>query len=201
LFSRPIPPSSPHTQSVAARDVADGHAGGLQTEVARAGGQASEKRNIEVVRDLAEAFPLEVFPDAVGLTPSGRENLLPYSSMVFNSFGPRNQIFQSSTQAAEPVLAWIHAQCARGACADVGFAADIWAAHDAGEITAEEAPILVRSLLTAGLDTTVNGFANAILAFATHPEQWQRVRADHPHSADQNVNGSPRYGFCSRQNA
>ena len=137
-----------------------------------------EKGDIDAVHDLAEAFPLEVFPDAVGLTPVGRENLLPYSTMVFNSFGPRNDIFQSSTQAAEPVLAWIHAQCARGACADVGFAADIWAAHDAGEITAEEAPILVRSLLTAGLDTTVNGFANAILAFATHPEQWRRVRAD-----------------------
>jgi cytochrome P450 len=101
-----------------------------------------KKGDIEVVRDLAEAFPLEVFPDAVGLTPAGRENLLPYSTMVFNSFGPRNQIFQSSTQTAEPVLAWIHAQCARGACAEVGFAADIWAAHDAGEITAEEAPTL-----------------------------------------------------------
>ena len=136
------------------------------------------KRDIEAVRDLAEAFPLEVFPDAVGLTRAGRENLLPYSTMVFNSFGPRNAIFQASTTAAEPVLAWILAQCERGACAEVGFAADIWAAHDAGEITAEEAPILVRSLLTAGLDTTVNGFANAILAFATHPGEWDRVRAD-----------------------
>jgi cytochrome P450 len=137
-----------------------------------------DKRDIEVVRELAEAFPLEVFPDAVGLVRQGRENLLPYSNMVFNSFGPRNAIFAASTEAAEPVLAWIHAQCARGACADVGFAADIWAAHDAGEISAEEAPILVRSLLTAGLDTTVNGFANSILAFAMHPEQWDRVRAD-----------------------
>jgi cytochrome P450 len=98
--------------------------------------------------------------------------------MVFNSFGPSNEIFRASTEAAEPVLAWIHAQCARGACADEGFAADIWAAHDAGEIGEDEAPILVRSLLTAGLDTTVNGFANAILAFAMNPEQWQRVRAD-----------------------
>jgi cytochrome P450 len=137
-----------------------------------------EKAEIEAVKDLAEAFPLAVFPDAVGLEPEGRENLLPYSTMVFNSFGPRNEIFQSSTRAAEPVVAWILVQCARGACRDVGFAADIWAAHDAGELTAEEAPILVRSLLTAGLDTTVNGLANAILAFATHPEQWQRVRAD-----------------------
>jgi cytochrome P450 len=136
------------------------------------------KRDIEAVGELAEAYPLEVFPDAVGLVRQGRENLLPYSSMVFNSFGPRNAIFEASTGAAEPVLAWIHAQCARGACAERGFAADIWAAHDVGEITAEEAAILVRSLLTAGLDTTVNGFANAVLAFAMHPEQWRRVRAD-----------------------
>src|SRR5262245_40367026 len=137
-----------------------------------------EKGDVEAVHDLAEAFPLEVFPDAVGLRSEGRDNLLPYSTMVFNSFGPRNAIFQASTQAAEPVLTWIHAQCARGACAEQGFAAGIWAAHDAGEISAEEAPILVRSLLTAGLDTTVNGFANAILAFATFPQEWQRVRAD-----------------------
>jgi cytochrome P450 len=136
------------------------------------------KRDIEAVCELAEAYPLDVFPDAVGLVRQGRENLLPYSSMVFNSFGPRNAIFEASTEAAERVLGWIHAQCARGACADAGFAADIWAAHDAGEISAEEAPILVRSLLTAGLDTTVNGFANAILAFATYPEEWHRVRAD-----------------------
>ena len=136
------------------------------------------KRDIEAVGELGEAYPLEVFPDAVGLVRQGRENLLPYSSMVFNSFGPRKAIFHASTEAAEPVQAWIHAQCARGACAGTGFAADIWAAHDAGEITAEEAPILVRSLLTAGLDTTVNGFANAVLAFAMHPEQWRRLRAD-----------------------
>jgi cytochrome P450 len=136
------------------------------------------KRDVEAVHDLAEAFPLQVFPDAVGLRADGRDNLLPYSTMVFNSFGPRNAIFQASTQAAEPVLTWIHAQCARGACAEQGFAADIWAAHDAGEISAEEAPILVRSLLTAGLDTTVNGFANAVWAFARHPAEWQRLRID-----------------------
>jgi hypothetical protein len=62
------------------------------------------------------------------------------------------------------VVARINAQCERGARADAGFAADIWAAQDAGEVTSEEARLLVRSLLTAGLDTTVNGFANAVLA-------------------------------------
>jgi 4-methoxybenzoate monooxygenase (O-demethylating) len=136
------------------------------------------KRTFDAVPDLAEAYPLEVFPDAVGLRPDGRENLLPFSTMVFNSFGPRNALFDEATAAAQPVLAWIFAQCERKALSPDGFGAAIWAAHDAGEITAEEAPILVRALLTAGLDTTVNGLANAIYAFTRHPDQWATLRAD-----------------------
>jgi 4-methoxybenzoate monooxygenase (O-demethylating) len=136
------------------------------------------RRDIDAVTDLAEAFPLSVMPDAVGLRPDGRENLLPYSTMVFNSFGPKNELFRQSTAAAEPVLAWIHAQCAREALAPGGFGAEIWAAHDAGEISSDEAQILVRSILTAGLDTTVNGFSNAIYAFATNAGEWQKLRAD-----------------------
>src|SRR5262249_56380696 len=52
----------------------------------------------------------------------------------------------------------------------------IWAAVDTGEITAEEAPLLVRSLLSAGLDTTIVGIGNALYAFATSPAQWQALR-------------------------
>jgi cytochrome P450 len=133
---------------------------------------------IEAVSELAEAFPLAVFPDAVGVVEHGRENLLPYSTMVFNSFGPRNALFEHSIKEAGKVVAWILTQCEREALAPDGFGAAIWAAHDAGEIAADEARILVRSLLTAGIDTTVNGFGSALLAFATHPGEWDRARAD-----------------------
>jgi cytochrome P450 len=43
-------------------------------------------------------------------------------------------------------------------------------------ITAEEAPLLVRSLLSAGLDTTIVGIGNGLYAFATNPAQWQALR-------------------------
>jgi len=36
-----------------------------------------ERGEIDAVRDLAEAYPLSVFPDAIGLRKDGRENLLP----------------------------------------------------------------------------------------------------------------------------
>jgi hypothetical protein len=65
---------------------------------------------------------------------------------------------------------------AREALSRAGLGAIIWAAVDTGEITAEEAPLLVRSLLSAGLDTTIVSIGNALYAFATNPGQWQALR-------------------------
>jgi hypothetical protein len=45
---------------------------------------------------LAEVYPLKVFPDAVGLAEKGRENLLPYGNIVFNAFGPGNDLFHQA---------------------------------------------------------------------------------------------------------
>ena len=132
----------------------------------------------DAVRDLGEVYPPQVFGDAVGLAQDGRENLIAYGNMAFNAFGPRNWLVEKSIAGAEPVIAWIMAQCRREALSADGFGAQIYAAADAGELTQEEAPLLVRSFLTAGVDTTVNGIGNALFCLATHPGEWQRLRAD-----------------------
>jgi len=41
----------------------------------------------DMVPALAAAFPLRVFPDAVGIPEVGRENLLSYGDHLFNAFG------------------------------------------------------------------------------------------------------------------
>ncbi|MFF4117670.1 cytochrome P450 [Streptomyces sp. NPDC001714] len=125
---------------------------------------------------LAKAFPLQAFPDAVGLGPKGRENLLPYGNMAFNAFGPRNDLVAADAHRVGELSAWVNAQCAREALREDGFGARIWAAADRGELTHEQAPLVVRSLLTAGVDTTVHGLAACLYAFATHPAEWQRLR-------------------------
>ncbi len=134
------------------------------------------RRRVDAIKDIAEAYPLSVFPNAIGLGPNGLENLLPYGSMVFNAFGPRNKHFEAAMAEASKVVAWINAQCAREALSQDGIGATIWGAVDTGEITAEEAPLLVRSLLSAGLDTTIIGIGNALYAFAANPAQWQALR-------------------------
>ncbi len=133
---------------------------------------------IDAVPALAQAFPLRVFPDAVGLREAGRENLLPYGNLTFNAFGPHNSLVQAGEPLVAGLSAWVNEQCRRENLSDNGFGAQIWAASDRGDITPTQAPLIVRSLLTAGVDTTVNGLAAVLYAFATHPEQWQRVRED-----------------------
>jgi cytochrome P450 len=138
--------------------------------------QLVEQREFDGVADLAEAYPLKVFPDAVGISEEGRENLLPYGTMVFNSFGPRNDLFNKAMANAGPVRDWIMSRCSRAALAQGGLGQQIFAAVDAGELTEDEAGMLVRSFLSAGIDTTVYGLGNALYCMARYPEQWRTLR-------------------------
>ncbi|KQO95706.1 cytochrome P450 [Leifsonia sp. Leaf264] len=132
----------------------------------------------DAVPELAEAFPLRVFPDAVGLPGSDRDHLLPYGDHLFNTFGPENSLVQRGAQRAPELSAWVNAQCSRESLAATGFGADIWAATDRGDITTAQAPLIVRSLLSAGVDTTVHAIGAVLHAFATHPAQWEALRSD-----------------------
>ena len=135
-----------------------------------------EQDEIDAVRDLAEAFPLSVFPDAMGLTKESRENLLPYGNMAFNAFGPRNDLFEEAFANAQPVVQWIAAQCQRDALEPGGLGEQVYRSVDEGTVTEEEAGLLVRSLLTAGLDTTIFGISAALYCLASFPDQWQMLR-------------------------
>jgi 4-methoxybenzoate monooxygenase (O-demethylating) len=137
-----------------------------------------ERGSFDAITDLAEAYPLTVFPDAMGMARENRRFLLPYGDMVFNSFGPRNEFFDKAVADAEPVLAWLQRQMQRNAFAPGGFGAAIHAAADAKELTPEQAPVVARSLLSAGVDTTVSGIGAAVYCLARFPEQFVRLRAD-----------------------
>ncbi len=134
--------------------------------------------SFDAVKQLAEAYPLKVFPDAVGLGPDGRENLLPYGSMVFNAFGPRNKLFEDAMANADAVRGWVMSKCRRDALAPGGLGAQIYAAADAGKVSEDEAALMVRSFLSAGLDTTVHALGNAIHCCACNPDQWRLLRED-----------------------
>lgn len=145
-----------------------------ETLVARLVGAGS----FDAMEELARVFPVEAFADEVGVPEEGRANLLPYGDMVFNGQGPRNEYFHAAMENAAEVQEWIMASCRRDNLAPGGFGAQIYEAADAGEITEEQALMLVRSFLSAGLDTTMSALGNAVYLLATNPGQLDVLRAD-----------------------
>ena len=176
------PPAHTRTRAVLSRvlspavmkQIRDGFAAAAEAKV----DELLAKGSFDAVADLAEAYPLSVFPDAVGLKQEGREHLLPYAGVVFNAFGPPNELRQTAIERSQPHQAYVQEQCQRDNLAPGGFGACIHARVDAGDITAAEAPMLVRSLLSAGIDTTVNGIGAAIYCLARFPEEFARLRSD-----------------------
>lgn len=140
--------------------------------------RALQKSRIDAVVDLAELFPTSVFPRALGMTEVNVRHLVDYGAITFNAVGPDNELRRNSLARAPEVAAWINAACARDRLTPDGLGALLYAAADEGQITEAEAGMLVRSFLSAGVDTTVTGIGNALWAFSINPAQWDLLRAD-----------------------
>ena len=128
--------------------------------------------------DLAKAYVLKVFPDAIGLGDQNREMLIRFGHAQFNMFGPKNEIYRQSMDEAFEVFEWVAVNCKRDAVQPGGICMSMYEAADAGDVTQEEAEVLVRTLYSAGSDTTIYSLGNTLRALAEFPEQYQLLRSD-----------------------
>jgi 4-methoxybenzoate monooxygenase (O-demethylating) len=128
--------------------------------------------------DLVKNYILTVFPDAIGLGDSNREMLIRFGHAQFNMFGPKNDIYRASMEAAGEVFEWVATNCKRDAVAPGGICMAMYEAADTGAVTQEEAEILVRTLYSAGSDTTIYSIGNTLRALAENPEQYELLRSD-----------------------
>jgi 4-methoxybenzoate monooxygenase (O-demethylating) len=176
------PPLHSRNRKVVARALAPRSLAYLQETFDRRAAELADelaaRRTFDAVPDLAEVFPTQVFPEAFGIQENGRDQLLAYGAMVFNGHGPRNHLFEASMAGGQRVIGWITEQCLRSSLRADGLAALIYEAADANGVTEDDAALLVRSFLSAGLDTTVSALALGVLDFVRFPGQWQALRED-----------------------
>lgn len=139
-----------------------------------------DKGPIDAVHDLAETFVSEVFPTAIGWadSPERRENLFLLGALNFDGQGPRNARYLATQAAADKIMEWNNRQMTREALLPEGFGVRIYEAADRGDIDPEIAPLLIRSFLRGGLDTTSSTISAAIHYLANSPEEWAVLRAD-----------------------
>lgn len=133
----------------------------------------------DAVAELTQAFVYKVLPDLLGLPEKGREHLSAFGNMVWATMGPMNALFQETMAGTgQPVIDWATNACKRENLLPGSLGMAMYEAADRGEITADEAYLLVGILLSAAADTTVITMANAIRAFSEFPEQYELVRAN-----------------------
>jgi 4-methoxybenzoate monooxygenase (O-demethylating) len=133
---------------------------------------------VDVVDAISRPFVYKVLPDLLGLPDWGREHMAAFGHMVWATMGPMNELFAEALEGSGPVLAWVDECCNRDNLTADGLGMQMFLAADRGEITQDEAKLLVQILLSAAADTTVMTISTAIRAFAEFPDQYAALRAD-----------------------
>jgi cytochrome P450 len=131
----------------------------------------------DAVEDLARAFAVSVVAGLIGVPDGVVDRLLPWADATFTSFGPSNARTAESEPLSGEMFGWLLSLDATDlAPGSMGRA--VFEAAERGEIGRESCAPLLAAYVVAGIDTTINAMSNAVLLLATHPEQWEALRAD-----------------------
>jgi cytochrome P450 len=129
-------------------------------------------------KGVAARYVLTVFPDMIGMPQEDRHFLLEFGDAVFQVFGPHNELWEKGVREGKEAIAYVERSCKRDVLAPDGIGAAIYGSADAGEISELEAELLVKTLYSAGSDTTIFAITSLMKAMAEHPDQWDLLRAD-----------------------
>ena len=153
---------------------------------------------VDAVSEVSQAYVFQVLPDILGLPEEGREHMHGFSEMVWATMGPPGELFDQAMQHDySAVIRWLETQCERSALDPEGIGEQIYAASDTGQVTRDEAKLLLQTVLSAGADTTFVTMANALRAWAIFPGEYARLR-DEPRKVRAAFDESLRWDSPSR---
>ena len=140
--------------------------------------EAVGRNRIDAVADLATALPLAVVPDLVGWPQDERRHLLPWAAATFDMLGPMNRHALRAIPRSLEMLRFTRAVVRNRNVLPGSMADELLTAVDDGDLSLEDVPPLMIDYIAPSLDTTISAISSAVHLFATHPDQWQLLRAD-----------------------
>jgi cytochrome P450 len=136
------------------------------------------KGSFDAVSDLARALPLSVVPDLVGWPLDGRDHLLEWASATFDFLGPMNQRAEDAVPTVREMFRFANDTAATGNLLPGSVGAGVIEAARQGDLEPERVPALIVGYLAPSLDTTISAIGSAAWLLATHPDQWDVLKAD-----------------------
>jgi cytochrome P450 len=136
------------------------------------------RRSFDAVSDLAQALPLAIVPEFVGLPVRGRAKLLDWASANFDSLGPMNERCAAALPGAVEMGEYAAKTVADGDVRAGSLADGVIQAAHRGEISGQQSVRLMLAYVAPSLDTTISAVASAVWLFANNDDQWQKLRQD-----------------------
>lgn len=182
------PPDHSRLQQVVARHLSPRRLSELEQrmdeEADRLVADLCRSGTFDAVTDLAEVLPVGTISAFLGLPPVASAKLLDFADKHFDAFGPlgfhdngrpspRVTAGWAKMYTGEALTRFLYRRLQPGGMGD-----HLMEAVDSGAISEKEAHNLLSTLLVAGLDTTVLSISAIVYAFATHPREWSRLRAN-----------------------
>ena len=134
------------------------------------------QHSFDAVEDLAQALPLSIVPDFIGLPQEGREHLLDWAEATFNAMGPMNELCTDAVKKLPELFGYARQIAETGNLQPGSFGAGVIEAQRDGRITAAQCPQLFTAYLVPSVDTTISAVGSAIWLFGRYPDQWEQVR-------------------------
>lgn len=132
----------------------------------------------DAATELAEYLPLNVVSDLVGLGDSGRDRMLDWAAATFDAQGPMNKRTRDSFPKLGEMVEFAMNDAVPGKLDPDGWAAELYAAAERGDVPAEKCPFMMIDYIAPSLDTTIYAISSTIYLLARNPGQWQVLRED-----------------------
>ncbi|WP_036567424.1 cytochrome P450 [Nocardia sp. BMG51109] len=150
----------------------------IEAEAEAIVGRLVDRGEFDAATELAEHLPMTIVSELVGLGEHGRANMLRWAAATWESQGVPNQRVADAAPVVEEFISFAMTEAVPGKLDPDGWAAQLYEAADAGEVSRDRCPFLMLDYVTPSLDTTIYAVSNAVRLFAEHSEQWDLVRSD-----------------------
>jgi cytochrome P450 len=138
--------------------------------------ELTRRRHFEAADDFARRLPVAVVSEIVGVRGGG-DQMLRWAAAAFEALGPLNH---RTLRSAHNVLglASYSLTLSRNRVTPGSWAASVFDACAAGELSEREARALITDFVAPSLDTTILAATHLLWALGRDPEAWTAIRED-----------------------
>jgi unspecific monooxygenase len=141
------------------------------------------RRQTDLIDSFAQPIPVTVIADLLGIPEGDRHHLVPWSRGIIGWFEPeRTQAMEAEAiRCAQAFMAYLRNQIPlKRAHPEGDLMSAMIQVHDAQPERLSEQELVNNCilLLNAGHEAVVNVIGNGMKALLSHPEQWERLKAN-----------------------